>query len=128
MKPESVPNRVAPALRGFRFKRLQREDYARAGLPMLPLTHGEWVTRLHILLYVVMLVPVSALPYTMGLSGPAYLLAALGLGGMFLAETWHLFRRYSDHQARRCFRKSIVYLTLLFAAMLADHFLAPLLT
>jgi protoheme IX farnesyltransferase len=104
----------------------RREDYAKAGLPMLPLTHGEWVTRLHILLYTVLLVPVSVLPYTMGLSGSLYLAAALALGASFLWEAWKLFRVYSDEQARRTFRKSIVYLTLLFAAMLADHFVLPL--
>lgn len=101
----------------------RREDYARAGLPMLPLTHGEAVTRLHILLYTLMLVPVSLLPYTMGLSGPAYLVAALGLGAFFLRDCWRLYRRYSDAQARATFRSSIVYLTLLFAVLLLDHFL-----
>jgi protoheme IX farnesyltransferase len=103
----------------------RRDDYARAGLPMLPLTHGEWVTRLHILLYVVMLVPVSAIPYTLGLSGPLYLASAVALGGWFLADAWRLFRAYSDARARHTFRTSILYLTLLFAALLADLALRP---
>ncbi|MBI5330929.1 MAG: protoheme IX farnesyltransferase [Betaproteobacteria bacterium] len=103
----------------------RREDYARAGLPMLPLTHGEEVTRLHILLYALMLLPVSLLPYTMGLSGLPYLCAALGLGVWFLHATWRLFRAYSDARARQTFRVSILYLTLLFAVLLLDHFLVP---
>jgi protoheme IX farnesyltransferase len=101
----------------------RREEYAKAGLPMLPVTHGVKLTCLHSLLYVVMLTGATALPYTLGMSGPWYLGAALLLDAVFLAYTVALWRNYSDELARRTFRWSIVYLTLLFAALLADHFL-----
>lgn len=100
----------------------RRDDYARAGLPMLPVTHGIPLTCLHSLLYVVMLTGISILPYTLGMSGPAYLAVALLLDAIFLAYSWKLWRDYSDALARRTFRWSIIYLTLLFAALLADHF------
>jgi len=101
----------------------RRDEYAKAGLPMLPVTHGVRFTCLHSLLYVVMLTGASALPYTLGMSGPWYLAAALALDAVFLAYAFVLWRRYSDVLARRTFRWSIIYLTLLFAALLADHFL-----
>ena len=101
----------------------RREDYAKAGLPMLPVTHGLKFTCLHSLLYVVMLSAATVLPYTLGLSGPWYLAAALALDAIFLGYAFALWRNYSDPLARRTFRWSIIYLTLLFAALLADHFL-----
>lgn len=101
----------------------RRDDYAKAGLPMLPVTHGVQFTCLHSLLYVVMLTGATILPYTLGMSGPWYLAAALLLDAVFLAYTFALWRNYSDALARRTFRWSIIYLTLLFAALLADHFL-----
>jgi len=101
----------------------RRDEYAKAGLPMLPVTHGVRFTCLHSLLYVVMLTGATALPYTLGMSGPWYLAAALLLDAIFLGYTFALWRRYSDALARRTFRWSIIYLTLLFAALLADHFL-----
>ena len=100
----------------------RREDYAKAGLPMLPVTHGVKLTCLHSLLYVVMLTAVSALPYTLGMSGVWYLAAVLVLDAIFLGYSVALWRNYGDALARRTFRWSIIYLTLLFAALLVDHF------
>jgi len=101
----------------------RREDYAKAGLPMLPVTHGVEFTCLHSLLYVVMLSAATVLPYTLSMSGPWYLAAALALDAVFLGYAFALWRNYSDELARRTFRWSIIYLTLLFAALLADHFI-----
>mgnify|MGYP001027539954 CR=1 FL=1 len=100
------------------------EDYRKSGLPMLPVTHGERFTRLHILLYTVILVATTTLPYTIQMSGALYLLSALGLGAGFLAYAWRLYRCYSDRLARATFNYSIVYLSALFAALLVDHYLA----
>ena len=100
------------------------DDYRKSGLPMLPVTHGERFTRLHILLYTVILVATTTLPYAIQMSGALYLLCALGLGAGFLAYAWRLYRRYSDRLARATFNYSIVYLAALFAALLVDHYLA----
>ena len=100
----------------------RRDEYARAGLPMLPVTHGEKFTRLHVLLYTIILLAVSILPVTTGMGGWIYLAAALTLGGMFIAYGWGLWRSYSDALAKRTFRFSLWYLSLLFAAMLVDHY------
>lgn len=100
----------------------RRQDYAQAGLPMLPITHGEQFTRLHILLYTIILFGVSLLPFASRMSGLVYLAAALVLGVIFLAYAWQIWRAYSDRLARRLFRYSIIYLSLLFAALLADHY------
>jgi protoheme IX farnesyltransferase len=99
------------------------EDYRRAGLPMLPITHGSAFTRLQVLLYTIVLLAASLLPYMDGMSGLPYLVAALGLGGWFCSYAWRLWRRYSDALARRTFRYSIVYLAALFGALLVDHYL-----
>lgn len=101
----------------------RRDDYARAGLPMLPLTHGEAFTTLSILLYTVLLLAVSLLPLALGATGLVYLVAALLLGAHFIRLALGLHRQYADAQARRCFRWSIHYLTWLFAALLIDHYL-----
>jgi protoheme IX farnesyltransferase len=101
----------------------RRDDYAKAGLPMLPVTHGVEFTCLHSLLYVIMLSAASILPFTLGMSGPGYLAVTLVLDAVFLAYSLALWRNYSDALARRTFRWSIIYLTLLFAALLADHFI-----
>ena len=101
------------------------EDYARAGLPMLPVTHGNEYTRLQILLYTFVLFAATLLPYLHGMSGPVYLVAAVVLGGWFIALAVQLWRRYSDALARKTFRFSIWHLSLLFAALLADHYLSP---
>jgi protoheme IX farnesyltransferase len=100
------------------------DDYARSGLPMLPVTHGAQFTRLHILLYTFLLVATTVLPTLIGMSGLIYLVSALLLGGYFLWLTWKLYRGYSEPLARKTFRYSINYLALLFAALLVDHYLA----
>jgi protoheme IX farnesyltransferase len=102
----------------------RKDEYARAGLPMLPVTHGEKFTRLHVLFYTLILLAVSVLPVTTGMSGWIYLLFALALGVIFIAYGWGLWRNYSDALARRTFRYSIWYLSLLFAGMLVDHYFA----
>jgi len=99
------------------------KDYARAGLPMLPVTHGAAYTRLQIVLYTVVLVLVTMLPYVIRMSGIIYLVVALALGGVFLAYSVRLYRDYSDSLARATFRYSILYLTALFSALLIDHYL-----
>jgi protoheme IX farnesyltransferase len=101
------------------------EDYRRAGLPMLPVTHGSEFTRLQVLLYSLVLLAATLLPWLYGMSGLLYLAAALVLGAMFIAHAWKLWRVYSDAQARKTFRFSILYLSLLFAALLLDHYLSP---
>lgn len=98
-------------------------DYENAGLPMLPVTHGQQFTRLHILLYSIALMATTALPYVIGMSGWLYLLCAMVLGAMFVWYAWKLYRQYSDELSRKLFRFSILYLSLLFAALLADHWL-----
>lgn len=100
----------------------RREDYAKAGLPMLPVTHGLTLTCEHIVLYTVMLAAASMIPVSLGMSGMIYLVAVLALDAIFIAYTIALWRRYSDGLARRTFRWSIIYLTLLFAALFADRF------
>src|SRR6266404_8491059 len=92
----------------------RRNEYARAGVPMLPVTHGERYTRRHVLLYTLILFAVSLLPFWTCMSGLIYLAAALALGGVFLAYAIRLYRRYSDRLAHATFRYSIVYLALLF--------------
>lgn len=88
---------------------------------MLPVTHGEKFTRLHILLYSVALWATTLLPYVIGMSGLLYLALATLLGAWFVFNAYHLFRSYSDELARKLFRDSIIYLSLLFAALLLDH-------
>lgn len=105
----------------------RRKDYENAGLPMLPVTHGEKFTRLHILLYTVILFAVTLMPFISGMSGAVYLTSAVLLGAVFLAYAWKIHRDYSDELARKAFRYSIVYLSLLFAALLVDHYARPLL-
>lgn len=98
-------------------------DYARAGLPMLPVTHGQQFTRLHILLYSFALLATTLLPYIIGMNGWLYLIAAVALGLLFIHYAWRLYKNYSDELARALFRFSILYLSLLFAALLVDHWL-----
>jgi len=97
-------------------------DYANAGLPMLPLTHGPRYTRLMIVLYTCALVAVTLLPFAIRMSGVPYLAAALGLGGLFLVYAVQLYRDYSDELARATFKYSIWYLAALFSALLIDHY------
>ena len=104
----------------------RREEYAKVGMPMLPVTHGEAFTLLHMVLYTIILVAVSLMPYGMGMSGVIYLVSAVILNGIFLAYVIGLYRKYSDDLAKRTFTYSIVYLTLLFAALLVDHYFMPM--
>ena len=100
------------------------EDYARASLPMLPVTHGRKFTQLHVLLYTLILAAASLMPFAYGMSGWLYLAAAAVLGGIFIAYAVRIYVDYSDALAQRTFRYSIVYLAALFAALLVDHYLA----
>ncbi len=101
------------------------EDYRKAGLPMLPITHGPEFTRLQVLLYTIVLFAATLLPFVFQMSGYIYLLAAVVLGVGFMAYAWMLWRDYSDALARKTFRFSIWHLSLLFAALLLDHYLNP---
>ncbi len=98
------------------------EDYRKAGLPMLPVTHGPDFTKLHVFLYTLILFAGALLPFVSGLSGPLYLVCAVVLGAMFSWYAFRLWRHYSDALARKTFRFSILYLSLLFAALLVDHY------
>jgi len=98
------------------------DDYERVGIPMLPVTHGEQFTRQHILLYTVLLVLVTILPYLTGMSGLIYLVAAIGLGVAFLYYAIRMQRDMDKELPMKVFRFSITYLMLLFAALLIDHY------
>jgi protoheme IX farnesyltransferase len=104
----------------------RRHEYARAGLPMLPVTHGIEYTRLHLLLYTLLLAATTLLPFATHMAGWFYLGAAVVLDAVFLAYAVALWRRYSDALAKRTFAYSIFYLAMLFAALMVDHYL-PLL-
>jgi heme o synthase len=99
------------------------EEYAKAGVPMLPVTHGKMYTRLQVLLYTLILFAVSLLPFVVRMSGWLYLVAALAMGGLFLAYALRIYRAYTDALAHKTFRYSILYLALLFASLLVDHYL-----
>ncbi len=102
----------------------KRDEYAEVGIPMLPVTHGSEFTRLFVLLYTILLLIVTILPWLTGMSGYPYLFAALALGGVFL---WHAVKMYTgrdDAQAMQTFVYSINYLMALFAALLIDHYVA----
>jgi protoheme IX farnesyltransferase len=100
----------------------RRKEYARAGVPMLPVTHGERFTRLYVVLYTLLLAAICLLPFASGMSGAIYLVSALVLNGVFVAYAVRLYVNYSDGLARRTFRYSILYLSCLFAALLVDHY------
>lgn len=100
----------------------RKAEYAKSGLPMLPVTHGDAFTLLHILLYTIILVAVSIIPFVMGMSGLIYLLSAILLGAGFLYYAIMLYRLYSDDLAKSAFKFSINYLMLIFAALLIDHY------
>ena len=99
------------------------EDYRKSGLPMLPVTHGNEFTRLQILLYTFILLAACLLPFIYRLSGWIYLAAALVLNAGFIWHAFKLWRSYSDAQARKTFRFSLIHLSLLFAALMVDHYL-----
>ena len=99
------------------------EDYRKSGLPMLPVTHGSEFTRLQIVLYTFVLFAACLLPFAYGMSSWLYLAAAVVLGIGFCLYAWQLWREYSDELARRTFRFSLIHLSVLFAALLLDHYL-----
>ena len=99
------------------------EDYRKSGLPMLPVTHGNEFTRLQILLYTFVLFAACLMPFVYGMSSWLYLVAALALSAGFTGYAWRLWRNYSDALARQTFRFSLIHLSVLFAALLLDHYL-----
>src|SRR5690606_30707705 len=101
----------------------RNNDYAKSGLPMLPVTHGTQSTPLHILLYSFALFAAALLPFIVRMSWLFFLASAVVLSGLFVHYAWRLYRNYSDELSRSLFRYSILYLALLFAALLADHWL-----
>lgn len=101
----------------------RKDEYAKTGIPMLPVTHGEYVTKVHIILYTVVMFMITLLPYLTGMSGPLYLLAAIVLGLGFLAWSLLLMYRPKPSTAMDTFKYSIVYLMVLFIVLLVDHYL-----
>jgi protoheme IX farnesyltransferase len=101
----------------------RRKEYARAGVPMLPVTHGEAFTRLHLLFYTLLMVATTLLPFAAGMASWFYLGAVLVLDLVFLAYAVAIWHRYSDALARRTFAYSIFFLAMLFAALMVDHYL-----
>ncbi|MNZ28068.1 Protoheme IX farnesyltransferase [compost metagenome] len=101
----------------------RKEEYAKADIPMLPVTHGEQYTKVHILLYTLVMFAVSLLPYAIHMSGVLYLACAVALGARFLQWAWVLYRDSKPHAAIKTFKYSIAYLFLLFIALLVDHYL-----
>ena len=101
----------------------RKAEYAKVNIPMLPVTHGEHYTKVHILLYTLMLLAVSVMPFAIYMSGPLYLAAAVVLGARFLYWTVVLYRDSRPHAAIRTFKFSIWYLFALFIALLVDHYL-----
>ena len=101
------------------------EEYRKVDIPMLPVTHGEDYTKLHILLYTIILVVTSLLPFVIGTSNVLYFLSALALGAGFLY--WSLVMIFSDNVKAplETFRYSIIYLMVLFLALLVDHYMFP---
>ncbi|TAL79533.1 MAG: protoheme IX farnesyltransferase [Burkholderiaceae bacterium] len=99
-------------------------EYEKSGLPMLPVTHGRKFTQLYVLLYSLALFASTLLPFMVRMSGLPYLAAAVVLSGLFVWYAWRLYRNYSDALARKLFHYSIVYLSLLFGALLIDHWIA----
>ncbi|WP_050476442.1 heme o synthase [Herbaspirillum rhizosphaerae] len=100
----------------------RRDDYAKSGLPMLPVTHGMKFTQLQILLYTIALIATTMLPFAVGMSGLIYLASAAVLGAIFFYYSWQIYRHYTDLIARKAFTYSIIYLSLLFAVLLVDHY------
>jgi protoheme IX farnesyltransferase len=101
----------------------RKDEYAKVGIPMLPVTHGEGYTRLHILLYTILLVVITVIPYLTGMSGLIYLTAAVVLGAIFLNYALRMLRDRDDIELpMRTFKFSITYLAILFAALLVDHY------
>lgn len=103
----------------------RRDDYARAGVPMLPVTHGVEYTRLQVLLYTLLLIAATLLPWVTGMSGSFYLGGALVLNAVFLYYALRLMRPPSERFAMDVFNYSVIYLMALFAFLLVDHYLMP---
>ena len=101
----------------------RRDDYAKSGLPMLPITHGMQYTGFQVWLYAIALAATTMLPFAVHMSGLIYLAAAVVLNAVFLWHAWRVHRHYTDQIARKAFTWSIIYLSLLFAALLLDHYL-----
>ena len=101
----------------------RKDEYAKSGVPMLPVTHGEQVTKVHIIAYTGILLVVSSMPYFSGMSGVFFLACAMILGAGFLFFSWLLMIRPGPTTAMDTFRYSIVYLALLFIALLVDHYI-----
>lgn len=101
----------------------RKAEYAKVDIPMLPVTHGDKYTRLHILLYSILLAAVSIMPVATRMSGLVYLISAIVLNGIFIGYAIKLYRNYSDALSKKAFAWSIQYLALLFAMMLIDHYL-----
>ncbi len=99
------------------------DDYRKSGLPMLPVTHGSAFTRLHILLYTIVLTAACLMPVAYGMSGWFYGVVALVLSLGFIVYAWRLWKAYSDQLARKTFRFSLIHLSVLFAALLIDHYI-----
>ena len=99
------------------------EDYRKSGLPMLPVTHGNEFTRLQVFLYTLVLFPACLMPFVFGMSSWVYLVAAVTLSIGFTAYAFALWRNYSDELARKTFKFSLIHLSVLFAALLIDHYL-----
>jgi protoheme IX farnesyltransferase len=100
----------------------RRDDYAKSGLPMLPITHGLAFTQFQILLYTIVLVATTMLPFAVKMSGLIYLASASILGIIYLWYAWRMYKHYSDLIARQAFTYSIIYLSILFVALLVDHY------
>jgi protoheme IX farnesyltransferase len=104
----------------------RRDDYAKADIPMLPVTHGIEFTKTQILLYTVLLFVISLMPYLVGMSSWVYLISACVLNGIFFAYAWKLKFNADDKTAMQTFWFSIIHLMVLFIALLVDHYLLPL--
>jgi heme o synthase len=100
----------------------RKNEYAKAGVPMLPVTHGDAFTKLHLLLYTFLLAASTMLPFVVGMSSWIYLVTVIALNARFIFLAVKLYRQYTDTLARKTFSFSILYLSLLFAALLIDHY------
>jgi protoheme IX farnesyltransferase len=101
----------------------RRREYERAGIPMLPVTHGAAYTRLHLLFYTLIMIATTLLPFATGMAGLFYLGSVTVLDAVFLLYAGAIYLRYTDTLAKRTFRYSIFYLAMIFAVLLIDHYL-----
>jgi protoheme IX farnesyltransferase len=104
----------------------RKEEYAAVDIPMLPVTHGDMFTRLHIMLYTIIMFLITLLPFVTRMSGPLYLLGAVVLGAGFLYWAVELLRNRDEDAPMATFRYSIIYLMALFVIMLVDHYMFPM--